>query len=338
MRVLSLTFALLSLVVFSPGARGDDLTRDAINAATFDERKAPREDRASSLAVKLQVLLDRAHFSPGEIDARFGENAQKALRAFAEAHQLGSTRVLTADIWSKLQEIAQAADPVIADYTITPEDVKGPFLGKLPAKMEELKPLPRLSFVSAREALAEKFHMSEQLLAALNPGKAFDRAGESIAVVALDSKAKPAAVTRLEVDKTRETVKAFAQDGKLVAFVPASVGSVKKPTPSGTLKVTSVQRNPTYRYDPEFKFRGVKAKQAFVINPGPNNPVGTVWIGLSEKTFGIHGTAEPSRVSKSESHGCVRLTNWDAERLAASVKKGVEVNFVEEKQAVKRTR
>jgi lipoprotein-anchoring transpeptidase ErfK/SrfK len=338
MRVLVLSTALLSLVLLPPSAWGADLTRDAINAATFDEKKPPRQDRPTPLAVKLQVLLDRAHFSPGEIDGRFGDNVQKALRAFAETHGLASTKVLTPDIWSKLQEMPHSSQPVIADYTITAEDVKGPFLAKLPAKMEELKPLPRLSFVSAKEALAEKFHMSEQLLTALNPGKAFDRAGESIAVVAFDAKARPSAAARLEVDKTRETVTAFAPDGTLVAFFPASVGSAEKPTPSGTLKVTSVQRNPTYRYDPEYKFRGVKAKQPFMIKPGPNNPVGTVWIGLSEKGFGIHGTAEPSRVSKSESHGCVRLTNWDAERLADAVKKGIPVDFTERKQAATRAR
>jgi lipoprotein-anchoring transpeptidase ErfK/SrfK len=180
--------------------------------------------------------------------------------------------------------------------------------------------------------------MSEQLLAALNPGKAFDRAGETIAVVAFDAQAKPPAVTRLEVDKTRGTLKAFARDGAIVAVFPATVGSDEKPTPSGSLKVTSVQRNPTYRYDPEYRFKGVKAKQPFVIKPGPNNPVGSVWIGLSEKGYGIHGAADPSKVSKSQSHGCVRLTNWDAERLAGSVRKGVEVDFVEEKQAARRTR
>jgi lipoprotein-anchoring transpeptidase ErfK/SrfK len=335
MRTFSPAVLLLCLVLSGASAGTTELTRDAINGATFDQRKPPREGRPSALAVKVQVQLDRAHFSPGEIDGKFGENLQKALRAFAEAHGIASSKTMTAEIWAKLQEI-QPSEPVIADYAITEQDVKGPFLARLPAKLEDLKPLPRLSFVSAREALAEKFHMSQQLLLLLNPGKAFDRAGETIAVVSFDAKAKPPAATRLEVDKTRETVKAFAEDGSMVAFFPATVGSAEKPTPSGTLKITSVHLNPTYRYDPEYRFKGVRAKQSFVIRPGPNNPVGTVWIGLSEKGYGFHGTAEPSRVSKSESHGCVRLTNWDAERLAGAVKKGVQVDFIEQKQAAKR--
>ena len=146
-------------------------------------------------------------------------------------------------------------------------------------------------------------------------------------------KEAPAKAARIEVDKARETVRAFAKDGTLIAFYPASVGSEEKPTPSGTLKVISIQPNPTYRYDPKYKFKGVESKKPFTINAGPNNPVGAMWIGLSQASFGIHGTNEPSRVSKSESHGCVRLTNWDVARLAQSLKKGVEVSFMEGKQA-----
>lgn len=337
MRTLLLIAPLLGFLTSSALAQTAGVTREAIDAASFDEKNPPRKDRVSAFSVKLQVLLDRAHFSPGEIDGKFGENAQKALRAFAEANGLIAGKTLTADVWSKLQE-GQTSDSVITDYTITDQDVKGPFLDKLPAKLEDLKPLPYLGYLNAREALAEKFHMSEQLLTALNPGKAFRRAGETIAVVAFDAKAKPPQIARLEIDKTRETVKAFATDGTMAAFFPATVGSDEKPTPSGTLKVISVRRNPTYRYDPAYQFKGVKATQPFVIKPGPNNPVGTVWIALSDKGYGIHGAADPSKVSKTQSHGCVRLTNWDAERLAGSMQKGVRVEFVEEKQAVRRTR
>jgi lipoprotein-anchoring transpeptidase ErfK/SrfK len=221
---------------------------------------------------------------------------------------------------------------LIAQYTITADDVKGPFLEKLPAKMEDMKGLKTLGYTSVREAIAEKFHMSEALLSALNPGKNFTRAGETIFVASL---AKPAKlrVGRIEVDKAAQTVRAFDQQGALVAFFPATVGSSEKPTPSGTLKVVSSDANPSYGYNPDYKFKGVRSKQAFTINPGPNNPAGSYWIGLSAESYGIHGTPNPSKVSKSESHGCVRLTNWDANLLGSSVKKGTPVDFVEGKPA-----
>jgi lipoprotein-anchoring transpeptidase ErfK/SrfK len=304
---------------------------ETINAANFTG-KLPPDEKLSPLAVKLQVLLDRAHFSPGEIDGMFGDNVEKALLAFAEANSLPPGKALTPEIWAKLQ--AGSSDPVMTDYVLTEKDVKGPFLDKLPVKMEEMKSLKKLDYTSAREALGERFHMSQDLLETLNPKAKFDKAGETITIVKLSDR-KPDKVSRLEVDKVRQTVKAFAKDGALLAFYPASVGSDEKPTPSGALKVTSVHANPVYRYDPKYKFKGVESSKPFTINGGPNNPVGAMWIGLSEKSYGIHGTSDPSRVSKSDSHGCVRLTNWDVERLGASVKKGVEVSFVDGKQAAK---
>ena len=94
-------------------------------------------------------------------------------------------------------------------------------------------------------------------------------------------------------------------------------------------RFTIADANPNYRYNPDYKFKGVKSKKAFTIKPGPNNPAGSYWIGLSAEGYGIHGTPNPSKVSKSESHGCVRLTNWDVDQLGASVKKGTLVAFVD---------
>jgi lipoprotein-anchoring transpeptidase ErfK/SrfK len=208
--------------------------------------------------------------------------------------------------------------------------VKGPFLKKIPAKMEAMKDLQALGYTSPRQAVAEKFHMSEGLLMALNPAKKIDRAGERIFVTNVPTKPVKLSIGRIEVDKVRQTVKAFDPSGALVGFFPATVGSEEKPTPSGTFKVASADANPNYRYNPEYKFKGVKSTKPFTIKPGPNNPVGLYWIGLSAEGYGIHGTPNPSRVSKAESHGCVRLTNWDAVLLGTNVKKGTSVVFIDQ--------
>jgi lipoprotein-anchoring transpeptidase ErfK/SrfK len=309
-------------------AAGASLGAAAINNAEFGS-KPPAADKIDPVIVKAQVLLDRAQFSPGEIDGKLGENAQKALRAFAEANNLASDRPLTPEIWAALSQTSKA--PVVTEYTVAENDVRGPFLKKLPPKMDDMKHLKALSYTSPREAIAEKFHMSEGLLVALNPGNKFDRAGVSIFVTDVRTKTK-LNIGQIEIDKSRQTVKALDPSGALLAVFPATVGSEEKPSPSGSFKVISSDPNPTYRYNPEYKFKGVKSKKPFTIKPGPNNPVGSYWIGLSAEGYGIHGTPNPSKISKAESHGCVRLTNWDAAMLGTNVKKGTPVMFVDQPQ------
>jgi lipoprotein-anchoring transpeptidase ErfK/SrfK len=322
---IGLVFAFLT-----GSASGAELKPAAINSA-HPSPKALSGGKATPLGLRLQVLLDRAHFSPGEIDGKFGENAKKALQAYTEAQQLPGSDAVTDEVWKKL-----AADdrPVLTDYTITEKDVSGTFLKKLPSKMEDMKDIPKLGFTSPREALAEKFHMSEQLLSELNPAQRFSRAGEKITVVDTsggETTSTPKA-DKVEVDKSRQTVKLFDKTNALIGFYPATVGSEEKPSPSGTLTVTEIDPNPLYRYNPKYHFKGVHTHRPFTIRPGPNNPVGTMWINLSADGYGIHGTPSPGKVSKAESHGCVRLTNWDAERVAQRVAKGTRVAFVDDQR------
>jgi lipoprotein-anchoring transpeptidase ErfK/SrfK len=276
--------------------------------------------------IKAQVLLDRAAFSPGEISGRLDDNTRKAVAAFAAARELPVDGKLAGDLWATLT--ATSDEPVLTEYQISGVDVAGPFLKRLPAKMEEMQYLDHLSYTSPREALAEKFHMSEALLAALNPGKSFAAAGTTIVVA--DVGTRPSAkASRIEIDKPRHLLRAYGGGGKLIAVLPASIGSTEKPAPSGTFKVVSVTHNPTYRYDPAYAFKGVKTSKPFTIKPGPNNPVGSVWIGLTAQGYGIHGTPDPGKVGKTASHGCIRLTNWDAEALASMVARGVPVAFLD---------
>lgn len=323
----SLLIALVAAFALAPAAiaapRG--LNLQDVNAA---ELVKPGAKASQALNIKAQILLDRASFSPGTIDGRHGENFVNALRAFQERNGLTASGELDAPTWSKL---TQDAAPALIEYTVTKQDIAGPFVEEIPASYEKKAELKRLDYTGVSEMLAERFHMDEDLLEQLNRAKKFDEAGT--VVVVANVSVKPVAlntkVGKLEVDKARKSVRVLAPDGKLLALYPASVGSEEKPAPSGTLKVVRVARGPTYTYNPDFKFRGVKADRELEIAPGPNNPVGAVWIALNQKTYGIHGTSEPSKVGKVESHGCVRLTNWDALALAKIVRKGTPVVFIE---------
>jgi lipoprotein-anchoring transpeptidase ErfK/SrfK len=276
--------------------------------------------------VKAQVLLDRANISSGEIDGKMSPRLEEAVAAFAEIHNLPADTRWSRTFWNELT--SEAIVPVLITYAITSEDLKGPF-AQLPAKMEDQTSFKTLGYANIREALAENFHMSTELLAALNPDASFSQAGEEIIVANVLNDTKSPAAARVDVDKDRQTVKAYSSKGELIALFPASVGSEDKPTPSGKLKVTAINSEPTFHYNPRYQFREVETQKPFDLSPGPNNPLGLMWIALSKQSYGIHGTPEPSEVGRAASHGCVRLTNWDARRLAAMLSRGTPVNFIE---------
>lgn len=316
--------ALLALMTATPSFGRERLSLEAVNTA--DLRGRPNE----AALIKAEVLLDRALISPGAIDGKDGDNFKKAVAAFQEQYGLEVSGKLDNAIWDKL--VATSNAPILTTYTISNKDVEGPFTRRIPSRMEKQAGLKHLNYRNPLEALAEKFHMSEALLKALNPHVRFDDAGAEIVVANVsrgDGQTKSPKVAKVVVEKGKRDVEALDFAGKLVAFYPASVGSAEKPAPSGTLEVVKISRNPTYKYNPDYAFKGVKAKHEFTIGPGPNNPVGRVWIGLNGEGYGIHGTPDPEKVGKTASHGCIRLTNWDALDLAARVDRKTPVEFVE---------
>lgn len=322
MRIWLIPFA-AALFGAAPAAAAP-LDPKRVDEASFPDKpgKGP-----SPAMIKAQVLLDRARFSPGEIDGRDGESVRKALTAFAKAQGLPESGKLTRELFDKLA--ATSSEPILREYAIAAEDVKGPFVDKIPSKLEDMAKLDRLGYRSPAEAIAEKFHMSEALLKALNPGKRLDAPGTSILVANVREEKPKEKVAKIEVEKSARALRALDKDGKLLGFYPASIGSEEKPAPSGSFKVESVAANPTYTYNPKYKFKGVASDKPFSIKPGPNNPVGAAWIDLSLESYGIHGTPEPGKVGKTYSQGCVRLTNWDVKQLAQMVEKGTAVEFRE---------
>lgn len=337
---LALTAFAIALVALSAQAQEAmtlptaPLTAEAVNAADISTIPAvympPAEPTDPALAVerqpdpavvRLQVLLDRAGASPGVIDGFDGDNVRKAVLAFELMRGLPPDGALDPDVLAALE----TGGPVIGDYAIIADDLNaiGPPIPKDYAEQAKRK---FLGYASIEESLAERFHMDIDLLRALNPGASYT-VGEPIYVAAYGPDLK-GEVARIEADKSLRQVRAYGADGRLIAAYPATIGSEENPSPSGTHIVEGVAPMPEYTYNPRINFQQGENTEVLTIPPGPNGPVGSMWIDLSEPTFGIHGTPEPSLIDKTGSHGCVRLTNWDANELAKMVKPGVPVDFV----------
>jgi lipoprotein-anchoring transpeptidase ErfK/SrfK len=282
--------------------------------------------------VGFQVLLDRQGFSPGEIDAKPSVNFSHALAALQNARHVPATGQPDCDTWHALG--GDHAEPTVTAYTITDDDLKGPFAKAIPRELSKQASLAALGYRSPLESIAERFHVAPALLHQMNGGApiAAGRAIQVPAVTPFDPDAKPApdpAAGEITIQITRDesALRATRPDGALVFYAPVTTGSEHDPLPAGDWKVTGVQWHPVFHYNPNL-FWDAKAKDTRAdIKAGPNNPVGVVWVALNLEHYGVHGTPEPGNIGRTESHGCVRLTNWDAARLAALVKPGTPVLF-----------
>lgn len=269
--------------------------------------------------LRAQILLDRARFSPGEIDGAYGSNLHQAIVGFQRNHGLKQTGNVDSATWKTLDGDSA---PVLTTITLTAHDVAGPFK-KLPQGLPARAKLDALGYNSSLEALGERFHASPALLKKLNPAKSFDKVGTELVVPDVKPEAPMPTISRVVVDKSASTVSLLNADGTVVAQYPASTGSKHDPLPIGDWKIKGVARHPKFHYNPKLFWDAKDTDSKATLASGPNNPVGVVWIDLSKPHYGIHGTPKPSLIGKTQSHGCIRMTNWSAQTVSDAVKPGM---------------
>jgi lipoprotein-anchoring transpeptidase ErfK/SrfK len=289
------------------------------DASVIDDPNQPqisKGDKGSSV-LRAQILLDRAHFSCGELDGDFGDNLQKTVAAYQAEQHLPSNGVVDEATWQLLNGDTAS---LLLQYTITPEDEQGPWV-KVPADMMAQAALPYLGYGSPLEELSEKFHSSPAVMKALNPGADFSKAGQTLIVPNVLTM-PPGEAHKVVVSRSESSVRAYDDMGKLIAFYICTSGSDHDPLPIGDWKIRYIKKNPEFHYNAQLFWDAKNKDDRATIKPGPNNPVGLVWMDLSKEHYGIHGTPEPSKIGHTFSHGCIRLTNWDALELASMVKPG----------------
>ncbi|OAL85422.1 L,D-transpeptidase family protein [Acinetobacter terrae] len=298
-------------------------TLDGLNQAEWYENIGKGQ---FPVYARAHVMLNNAHASPGAIDGSSGKNTLKAIASFQQINGIKPTGILTQETWDALVA-KQGSKPAFVEYTITDADLKGPYAASIPHDYALQAKMKGLYYTRVTEMLGEKFHMDEDFLKKLNPKATFKKAGEKIIVANIRNEV-PEDIHLIVAHKGAKQLYLFNSRNQMIGSFPATIGSSDTPSPTGTYKVTGVARNPWYSYSPSNFIQGNNTKP-LSLPPGPNAPVGNIWIGLSKKSFGIHGTPNPSAISKTASHGCIRLTNWDANDLGKKVKSGVTVKFLE---------
>ena len=322
-RALLVSAVLLAAAAASAaGTKAPSFDPKAVNDGTTKELL--HQDDAGSAVLRAQILLDRAGLSVGEIDGHFGNNMLHAVLGVRATHGLPADPTVDESVWNVLN---MDTTPALVSYTTTEEDFKGPFV-KVPVSMMAKAKLKYLGYSSPLEGIAEKFHISPALLQKLNPRRTFRKAGEEITVPKARDPIQ-AMAARVIVSKHDSIVQVFDTTGKLLAQYPCTTGSEHDPLPIGDWKVTAIYKNPKFHYNPNLFWDAKATDTKATIAPGPRNPVGVVWIDLSKEHYGIHGTPGPGNIGHTESHGCIRLTNWDAMELAGMVMKGTPVSMVE---------
>lgn len=294
-----------------------------------------------------QVILDHLGFSPGVLDGKPGKSLTAALKGFQEARGLAITGAMDKPTLRAMYPYRQLRPTRV--LALTEAALAGPFVNPIPADPADQAKLPGMSYRSALEKLAEMFHTKPEVLVALNPaGTRLTPGARIIFPNALptsrdyDSKLSAAwrqtlndlnvsasqpVAAKIVVDKSEEVLRVLDKDGKLVAQFMATMGSARDPLPIGSWTIKGTAYNPEWKMNPLILKGVADTKKPQIVPPGPNNPVGVVWIDLSKEHYGIHGTADPEKIGRAESNGCIRLTNWDAARLALMVKPGTPAVF-----------
>jgi len=310
-------------------------TLETIDASTINQLPVQvpiKGDVAGPSVLKAQVMLDRGRFSPGIIDGRWGKNSEIALYWFQKEHGLSPTGEVDENTYRALDGAA-GNESVVSSHSLTSDDLKGPFI-KLPDDVYQKAKLDCLCYESQTEKLAELFHVTPDLLGRLNPGVDLNglRAGQSIMVpnvrqpVTTDA---PAGFSKLVVSVEGNYLHAIRPDGSVAFHAPTTVGSQYDPSPDETVKLVGIAFDPEFHYQPTLFHDVPDSDEEAMLPPGPNSPVGVVWMELSKPHYGIHGTSAPETIGYASSHGCIRLTNWDADDLAHWVKGGIAVQFTD---------